>query len=636
MVSILIVAWNAAKFLKPCIDAALAQQGIEREIIVVDNASTDETPRILAGYRPRITVLTNKKNEGFCRGNNQALQQARGRYIVTLNSDALLDPAYTATVRSFLETHPRAGMAQGKMLRLDNGRIDCCGLVLSAARRFYNRGEGSPAAARRLNRPCRIFGPCAAAAMYRRELVEDLRQSGEFFDEAMFFLGEDFDVAWRARRCGWQAWYVPAAVCRHYRQSAAHQAEYKQYLSFRNRYILLLKNESWFGFLRLIPFFAVYDLPRFLWMCRRNSRTVEAVREIRRMLPDVRMQRRLIRAAAQARRSGAAPLAPPEPESAHIRIVITSSAAGWQRCAALFESLAAQTRPPDSVAVVFDGPRPPALPLPPRAAAFVCFERQGAQTLTAVQNQALGAARADYLMMLNDDVVLDAGFVAALAGALAADPQAGMAVGKLLRPGRRCFDTTGQFLLPARNVVERGYALADHGQYEYPTRVFGGCGAAVMYRRKMLEAVALAPGEYFDASYHLFYEDVDLSWRAWNAGWKALYVPQATATHVRGATAKQHRPAVRRFERFEFAWLPAALKARCLLNRYATIIKNDSAAAVLPSIGARLLYETKLLLYCLCFDPRVLFITARSFPAVARRAWRMRKNLRSRFRRQRR
>ncbi len=290
-VSIIIATWNAGDFIKSCLDSVFAQNFKNFEVIVVDNYSTDRTLDILRSYLPRIQLVENDKNMGFCFANNQALKLAKGHCVLTLNSDIVLDQDYIFALKEYLSKSNGVGMVQGKFLRMDKKTIDGIGLYLSAARRFSNIAQGQPDAPA-YNQEQEIFGPCAAAAMYKRELIEDIQTNDEFFDNAFFFLVEDFDVAWRAQNLGWKAMYVPTAVCYHYRHSSGHNSLFKQYLSFRNRYFMLIKNDQLKTMISFIPYFFVYDLPRVLFLLFRNPYIPKAIGEVFSSMPKLIRKRR--------------------------------------------------------------------------------------------------------------------------------------------------------------------------------------------------------------------------------------------------------------------------------------------------------------------------------------------------------
>ena len=170
-ISVIIVAWNAEAFLGQCLASVFAQTGVDCEVIVVDNHSQDTTPEILKSYQDRLLLVRNDANRGFCAANNQGISRATGELILTLNSDVILAPDYARLLQRFLVDHPNTAMAQGKLLRFDGVTIDSLGLALSAAKRLFDSNAGEPDG-ERFNQPREIFGPCAAAALYRRDALE--------------------------------------------------------------------------------------------------------------------------------------------------------------------------------------------------------------------------------------------------------------------------------------------------------------------------------------------------------------------------------------------------------------------------------------------------------------------------------
>ena len=114
-----------------------------------------------------------------------------------------------------------------------------------------------------------------------------------FFDERFFFLVEDFDLAWRARSRGWKAMCVPSAVCYHYRDSSNHKSGFRQYLSLRNRYYLLIKNMdvNLKSILRAIFAIFFYDLPRLLFILAVNRPALKALSETREYYPQLLKKR---------------------------------------------------------------------------------------------------------------------------------------------------------------------------------------------------------------------------------------------------------------------------------------------------------------------------------------------------------
>src|SRR5512135_2508392 len=130
--SVIILTYNTCDLTRDCVMAALADAGRSRldvEIIVVDNASSDETVATLRGAFPAVNVIVNASNLGFGRGNNVGLAAATGRYLLLLNSDAFVQPGALRALVEFMDAHPDAG-ACGPMLLNLNGTLQPSGRSL--------------------------------------------------------------------------------------------------------------------------------------------------------------------------------------------------------------------------------------------------------------------------------------------------------------------------------------------------------------------------------------------------------------------------------------------------------------------------------------------------------------------------
>jgi GT2 family glycosyltransferase len=291
-ISVVIVTWNAEKFIRQCLVSVFAQGYTDLEIFVVDNGSLDKTVEIVKEFGSRVILIKNNENMGFCYANNQALINAGGDFIFTLNSDIVLENNYISELMDFLKTKPEVGMVQGKFLRMDKVTIDGLGLRMGMFFRLFNIAEGKMNAPK-FSKPFEIFGPCAAAAIYRKKLIADITYEDEVFDQRFFFLVEDFDLAWRARNHGWKAMYVPQAVCYHYRDSSNHKSRFRQYLSLRNRYYLLIKNINLDlkSIIQIIFAVLFYDLPRLISLILFNRAALKAFIEVKEYWPQLLKKR---------------------------------------------------------------------------------------------------------------------------------------------------------------------------------------------------------------------------------------------------------------------------------------------------------------------------------------------------------
>ncbi|MFH1460443.1 MAG: glycosyltransferase [Candidatus Omnitrophota bacterium] len=244
--------------------------------------------------------------------------------------------------------------------------------------------------------------------------------------------------------------------------------------------------------------------------------------------------------------------------------------------------------------------------------------------ITYIQNKIMKNLNSELILLLNDDIILENYFISSLTDSIDKNEKIGICCGKIKRMDKITIDSAGQFLARSRKPLDRGYGQKDKGQFDSAEYIFGACGAAVLYRKKMLESIQITPGEYFDNDYHLFYEDLDIAWRAQNLGWKVFYDPKAVCYHVRGATVKQNKPKFSFLNNFNFAWLPNSLKVDVIKNRYMTIIKNDKLSNFLINLPFILFYDLKVFIYCLFFCPIVIKNCLNKVPLIMN-AWKKRK-----------
>lgn len=238
-ISVVLVSYNSARWLAECLDALAAQTYPARELIVVDNASTDDSARLLAQQFPHLRLIVNRVNVGFAAGTNLGIRLAQGAAVATLNPDTRVEPDYLERLAAPL-ADPRVGASAPLMLSMENpGRVDAAGIRIDPLGFAWNRGAGQ--AARAFQTPGRVFGACGGAALYRRAMLDEVG----LFDEDFFAFYEDADLAWRAHRAGWQTQFVPGARVYH-----AHGASFgrvsprKTYLLSRNRWWTVMKNSD--------------------------------------------------------------------------------------------------------------------------------------------------------------------------------------------------------------------------------------------------------------------------------------------------------------------------------------------------------------------------------------------------------
>lgn len=265
-VSIVIVTFNSARWLPRALDHAAQQEEIETEIVVVDNASSDRSAGIAGEHASVAKVIRNASNLGFAAGQNTGIAATSGEVILCLNPDVFLARDFLA--RLIPRLTGAYGFATGKLVRADpttgcpNGTLDSTGIFFKRNRRHVDRGAGESDDGR-YGDPSEVFGATGAALLARRDALEAVSPPGSGpFDEAFFAYREDADLAWRAQLLGFRCFYDPSAVAAHVRalrpdHRRSHLDPTINMHSVKNRYLMLIKNETWEG-LRpdLIPFLA--------------------------------------------------------------------------------------------------------------------------------------------------------------------------------------------------------------------------------------------------------------------------------------------------------------------------------------------------------------------------------------------
>lgn len=253
LVSYVLVNWRTEELLPRALQSIAAQSHGLREVLLVNNASPSWDESIPARF-PDVQVIHAEKNLGFARGNNLALSQCRGDYIVLLNCDAYLDPGFTQRALQVMAANGSIGTVVPKILR-DNGSglIDSTGHLMHFDRTPAQRGAGELDQGQ-YNRGGFVFGGTAAAIMYRREMLAQVArpvrsgsvgQLGEVFDDAFFAYFEDVDLDWRAQLAGWLAYYEPACLAYHRGHGSGGRKKYSvQLQAEKNRYLMLARNDS--------------------------------------------------------------------------------------------------------------------------------------------------------------------------------------------------------------------------------------------------------------------------------------------------------------------------------------------------------------------------------------------------------
>lgn len=297
-VSVHIVTFNSEDYIVPCLEAVFRQSCLIEQVIIVDNASTDQTLERLSPYEDRISIIRNDINKGFAEAHNQAIALSESDLFLVLNPDVCLDEHYIQHIVNFLDVNPDVGSATGKLLLSSNHSIiDSTGLLMNKSRRAFDRGAGE--AADRWNDSVYVFGVSGAAAIFSRSMVQDISIDGQFFDEDFFAYKEDVDVAWRAQILGWKSYYCAEAIAYHargWKQGTRNkQPLYIRKHSYINRYYMLLKNESLIAYALHFPSIISYEVASLGYLLLREPKVLTAWFSLFKRLPSTLRKRKHIR-----------------------------------------------------------------------------------------------------------------------------------------------------------------------------------------------------------------------------------------------------------------------------------------------------------------------------------------------------
>jgi N-acetylglucosaminyl-diphospho-decaprenol L-rhamnosyltransferase len=235
MLSIIIVSWNTAWFLENCLASILANPPTSPwETWVVDNASTDESPRMVREKFPQVHLVENRENVGFARANNQAIQRCMGKYILLLNPDTLVTTGALQALVDFLDQHPEAGAAGARILNPD-GSLQISShprpTISRELWRLFHLDSLAPYAMYpvtkwQINQPQEVDVLGGACLLLRKEV---LGQVG-FLDEDYFIYSEEVDLCYRIQRAGWSIYWVPQAQIVHFGGQSTQQVPTEMFL----------------------------------------------------------------------------------------------------------------------------------------------------------------------------------------------------------------------------------------------------------------------------------------------------------------------------------------------------------------------------------------------------------------------
>jgi GT2 family glycosyltransferase len=267
LVTVVIVNWNSGELLSICLNK-LQQQTIKPRIIVLDNASSDNSIACVASY-PDITLLPMNTNTGFAAGNNYALNHCHTEFVALLNPDAFPEPDWLECLLTAAKENPDVAAFGSRQLRLNASDVldgigdsyYLSGMVLR--KRYGVKQQPDDLVSRE------IFSPCAAAALYRRQALTNVGG----FDDDYFCYVEDVDLGFRLRLQGYRAMYVADAIVHHVGSATTggKHSDFSVYYGHRNLLWTFVKNMPGYLFYLLLPLHLLINLAAIVYFILRGQ-----------------------------------------------------------------------------------------------------------------------------------------------------------------------------------------------------------------------------------------------------------------------------------------------------------------------------------------------------------------------------
>ncbi len=239
--TVVIPNWNGMAFLKACLDSLMVQDTDDFDILMIDNASEDESVEFVRAEYPSVRVDVMPENLGFSGGVNEGILRSETPYVILLNNDTECAPGFVRALIQAADRSERIFSVSARMVNFHDRRLmDDAGDLYTVLGWGAQRGVGQPVTDPRYQKPKQVFSACGGAALYRKRIFDEIG----LFDTDHFAYLEDIDVGYRARIYGYQNVYEPEAWVYHVGSgtSGSKYNAFKVRLSSRNTQYLVWKN----------------------------------------------------------------------------------------------------------------------------------------------------------------------------------------------------------------------------------------------------------------------------------------------------------------------------------------------------------------------------------------------------------
>ncbi len=293
-VSIIVVNWNGQRFLEDCLSSLTRQTYANREIIFVDNGSTDSSVNYVKEKFPEVKIVELRENTGFTGGNAAGLKASDGDFVALVNNDTRADDRWLENLLKPMLRDRRIGISASKLIIAGTECIDSAGDGMTSAGVGFNRGHGADLNTHSSLEP--VFAACAAGALHRRKMIDEIG----FLDEDFFLYDEDVDLSFRSQLAGWKCVFVPDAIVHHKgNATSVRLSDTHVYYHTRNLEFVWIKNMPALLMLRFAHHKLMQEIGSFCYLCLRHGKWVPYFRgkiDALRMLPRMWKKRRVVQA----------------------------------------------------------------------------------------------------------------------------------------------------------------------------------------------------------------------------------------------------------------------------------------------------------------------------------------------------
>ena len=266
LVSVIVLNFNAKEFLVNCIDSIFDSNYQNFEVILVDNASNDQTYQICKEKHSRINLIINEKNLGYCGGNNVGIKKAKGEFVIILNPDTVVEPNW---ITEFLKSYKQFGDAiyQPKFLSMDDhNMLLSSGQMINLFGFGFSRGKGT--FEKKEDEKINKIGYASGTCMFTSSSI--MKKLG-FFDNFLFAYHDDLDLCWRAAMIKIPSCYVSNSIVFHPREGYVFKwSSLKFFLMERNRIYCILTHYTHKTIFKMLPALILVDFGVFFFYLKKG------------------------------------------------------------------------------------------------------------------------------------------------------------------------------------------------------------------------------------------------------------------------------------------------------------------------------------------------------------------------------